>query len=622
MRRFLLLCALPLSFFLNATSALAVNSGIDVYADVSGKIPYFSFTQQPNEDWTFSTDGLSGALPDTVLHVQDSTTGAFIAGNDDDGNPANSGLSSTVVVPRTGTTRSMVVVLRAWTTDRYGTCTFTATSSLGAVQTYNGVSFGGTRYDVGSLTAGTVVTTAELASGSSDTVLVVASFAGAHAVGFDDDCGTGFMSRVSLAEDCPTCSIIVGNWSLTGSSTMNLVWDGDVSTTDYDCDGLGMTLESQSLGTVWDNVPRGCGGSSDTRGTDTDQDGLSDGAEVLGAENLGVAIKLPTWGADPRQRDLYVEFDWRKCYSLLTNSCPQGIDSGKMGAGKTDVQFQQLVVDPLKAEFENNIRLHLDVGRVNTDPGIATDWGAWGGAAIVDTSPAPGPGECGDQGNQPERVGFFHHSLSYPPESTSPPGGVVGRSCRVPGPMFTTMVNAVRIISHEMGHNLGLQHGGRPPSASVNYKPNYISIMNYIYQFSMPTPRTFSHGNAMPAAAQSLNPTALNETVGLGSTWSDPNLKTLVLTSLQNNLCPVTAFSNGTCVNLSTGAVDWNRDGVFDTSSVQGRVAELNQTGYRESKWANQQQLKDSGDDMGDYQSRTKSAVHCWPKSIEPVDMG
>ena len=32
---------------------------------------------------------------------------------------------------------------------------------------------------------------------------------------------------------------------------------------------------------------------------------------------------------------------------------------------------------------------------------------------------------------------------------------------------------------HEFGHNLGLYHGG---DESTNYKPNYYSIMNYLYQ--------------------------------------------------------------------------------------------------------------------------------------------
>ena len=37
-------------------------------------------------------------------------------------------------------------------------------------------------------------------------------------------------------------------------------------------------------------------------------------------------------------------------------------------------------------------------------------------------------------------------------------------------------------LMHELGHNLGLLHGGR--EACVNQKPNYISVMNYTYQLN------------------------------------------------------------------------------------------------------------------------------------------
>jgi hypothetical protein len=34
---------------------------------------------------------------------------------------------------------------------------------------------------------------------------------------------------------------------------------------------------------------------------------------------------------------------------------------------------------------------------------------------------------------------------------------------------------------HELGHNLGLHHGG---NEDANYKPNQVSVMNYMYQFA------------------------------------------------------------------------------------------------------------------------------------------
>ena len=32
---------------------------------------------------------------------------------------------------------------------------------------------------------------------------------------------------------------------------------------------------------------------------------------------------------------------------------------------------------------------------------------------------------------------------------------------------------------HDLGHNLGLKHGA---TSNVNFKPNYISVMNYFFQ--------------------------------------------------------------------------------------------------------------------------------------------
>ncbi len=40
--------------------------------------------------------------------------------------------------------------------------------------------------------------------------------------------------------------------------------------------------------------------------------------------------------------------------------------------------------------------------------------------------------------------------------------------------------NVAHTIVHELGHNLGLLHGGND---LCNYKPNYNSVMNYRYQF-------------------------------------------------------------------------------------------------------------------------------------------
>lgn len=86
-----------------------------------------------------------------------------------------------------------------------------------------------------------------------------------------------------------------------------------------------------------------------------------------------------------------------------------------------------------------------------------------------------------------------------------------------------TFANKVGTFIHEFGHALGQKHGG---DSHFNYKPNYISIMNYLYQLdginasltsrgfaTDPQFNTFgySRGLAIP-----LNEADLNETTGLG----------------------------------------------------------------------------------------------------------
>src|SRR4030043_695202 len=74
---------------------------------------------------------------------------------------------------------------------------------------------------------------------------------------------------------------------------------------------------------------------------------------------------------------------------------------------------------------------------------------------------------------------------------------------------------------HELGHTLGLPHGG---DVAVNYKPNYLSIMNYAFEFNTwkPTrPLDYSHGSCID-----LKEDGLDETQGIGysavTVWRAP----------------------------------------------------------------------------------------------------
>lgn len=81
---------------------------------------------------------------------------------------------------------------------------------------------------------------------------------------------------------------------------------------------------------------------------------------------------------------------------------------------------------------------------------------------------------------------------------------------------------------HELGHNLGLQHGG---DDDTNCKPNYLSVMNYAYQFSVPVVRPLDYAPDPNIAGQEIDTLDENvdfmETKGIGAggigkhvTWS------------------------------------------------------------------------------------------------------
>jgi uncharacterized repeat protein (TIGR01451 family) len=67
-------------------------------------------------------------------------------------------------------------------------------------------------------------------------------------------------------------------------------------------------------------------------------------------------------------------------------------------------------------------------------------------------------------------------------------------------------------LLHELGHTLGLLHGG---GDIVNCKPNYLSVMSYSYQFPWRDPKRPLTYSAAPTLS-ALNETQLNEAAGIG----------------------------------------------------------------------------------------------------------
>ena len=116
---------------------------------------------------------------------------------------------------------------------------------------------------------------------------------------------------------------------------------------------------------------------------------------------------------------------------------------------------------------------------------------------------------------------------------------------------------------HELGHNLGLRHGG---GDNVNCKPNYYSVMSYSRQlpdFLSPRPLDYSRG-----AQPTLNESALSEGGGVGDITNFPFIngsRTTYSTSatITMQIAQLGTFcTSGSrqCTNFGTG-IDWNHDG-------------------------------------------------------------
>jgi len=108
------------------------------------------------------------------------------------------------------------------------------------------------------------------------------------------------------------------------------------------------------------------------------------------------------------------------------------------------------------------------------------------------------------------------------------------------------------VFMHELGHALGLDHGG---GDAVNYKPNYHSVMNYTWTVPTLTPGAFQNSWTLDFSGIGwlpLDENNLNEPIGING---HPGHVTLI--------GPVTSV-----LAPEAGSVDWNGDGVINAPSV------------------------------------------------------
>ncbi len=317
---------------------------------------------------------------------------------------------------------------------------------------------------------------------------------------------------------------------------------------DSDGDGLPDCVET-ATGVFVDLGDTG----TDPFNADTDGDHLSDGDELLGT---AAGLDLPALGVNPLRRDLLVEYDWfdddRECE--LHSHAPSMAALQRIAAVFAEAPL-------LNPDGSRGIHLVQDVGQ----GGALT-----GGNRIDDFDPVlPGALDehyraIRDAHFAAERRGVFRYVLlPHRYNGNSPSSGYA----ELPGDdAIVTLYclgnddNLVRAVIHELGHLLGLHHGG---FEACNGKPNYSSTMNYRYQFNGldstctatgdRSSEGFSDGARLP-----LDEAALDEHAGVcGSPAIDWNNDGVLEAALARDLNPTHAEACGASLQVLHDFDDW-----------------------------------------------------------------
>ncbi len=329
-------------------------------------------------------------------------------------------------------------------------------------------------------------------------------------------------------------------------------------------------------------------------GVDSDGDGLLDEWETNGVtidpDGAGPIppqfIDLPAMGADKNKPDIFLQLDWMA----------DATHNQKLSAAALKTVVDAFAASPYTSPTGSvGINLHVDEGS-SSIMNYATNatWGSLSKAnqlayvANLGTSGAGGYDWSAfqtlkDANFTPTgRTPIFHYVIAaHNYDATTSSGisrGIGASDLIVSLGSFTGGTGSdneqAGTLMHELGHNLGLHHGG---GDDTNYKPNYLSIMSYGFQLGGVikggVAGTFDYSRS---ALGSLDENSLSEPAGIGA----PGYGT-------RHWCP--ASGTYVAVNNAGGAIDWNCNGnTTDTGvsfDVNNDTAKSTLNGYND--WAN-----------------------------------
>lgn len=378
------------------------------------------------------------------------------------------------------------------------------------------------------------------------------------------------------------------------------IW-GQAHLISQDFDGDGLTDQEERLL------------NTNPRHADTDRDGLLDGWEVYGFDADGdgqIDEPLAACGANPLIKDVFVEIDWMR---------------GPGGENSIAPSILSLV-EHIGALFQDNgMQIHFDVGPIGISSLYSNRFAANGsGGSKIDFQPVflhrPWMGRH-KQGyslyrmaqdpyffRKSRRLIFYYffvaHQCSFEKMCIAHvdgfddfPGimGGLSHTGLYSGLLYNNAFNKPYQLTaaflHELGHCLGLGHGGVSSTGCWLNEPeflNYVSVMNPLYMLSgidfqeNRIVLDFSHGQ-MPSILEN----SLDERTGLG-----PGMSLFLLQILGFNRLPSERYPWN---------IDWNKNGIIDNFRYaldinrDGEVAEKPWHDFDDWQWLTTQTFKGVG---------------------------
>ena len=270
----------------------------------------------------------------------------------------------------------------------------------------------------------------------------------------------------------------------------------------------------------------------------SDGDGLPDVWETDGVDVDGdgsVDVDLPAMGADPNVPDLFVEVDYMYKPGTSptlgtssggnTSSTPAKEINLKPSAAAMKIVMEQFARS--RPAFPNGINLHIDTGPDSImDLKTGKKWGSLSRSNRIDYADIIDLGvnfanweQLAESNFDKARRSVFRHCMFI---NRFDDEGHSGIAKDIPEQFFIVADvdnwilqndrSTAGTFMHELGHTLGLYHGG---DNIYGNKPNYLSIMNYLYQTSGLVAVSDYRTNYSDYVLPSIDITAVNEEYGI-----------------------------------------------------------------------------------------------------------